>query len=43
LTLNLRADRSNKRISRIYTIAIECTDAAGNRATKSVTVTVPRN
>jgi hypothetical protein len=43
LTLNLRAERSNKKIARIYTITIECTDAAGNRSTKAVTVTVPRN
>ena len=43
LTLNLRAERDNKRTGRIYTITIVCTDAAGNRSTKTVTVTVPRN
>jgi hypothetical protein len=43
LTLNLRAERFNKRIGRIYTITIVCTDAAGNSSTKAVTVTVPRN
>ena len=43
LTLNLRAERSNKRIGRIYTVTIVCTDAAGNSSTKAVTVTVPRN
>ena len=43
LTLKLRAERSNKRTDRIYTITIECTDPAGNRSTTAVTVTVPRN
>jgi hypothetical protein len=43
LTLKLRAERSNKGTGRIYTITIVCTDPAGNRSTKMVTVTVPRN
>jgi hypothetical protein len=43
LTLKLRAQRSNKRTGRIYTITIVCTDAAGNSSTKTVTVSVPRN
>ena len=43
LTLNLRAERDNKRTGRIYTITIVCTDAAGNSSTKTVIVTVPRN
>ena len=43
LTLKLRAERANKGTGRIYTITIVCTDAAGNSATKMVTVTVPRN
>lgn len=42
LTLNLRAERTNKRTSRTYTITITCTDAAGNGSTRAVTVTVPR-
>ena len=42
LTLKLRAERSNKGTGRIYTITILCTDAAGNGATKTVTVAVPR-
>ena len=42
LTLKLRAERSNKRSSRIYTITVECTDASGNSTTRTVTVTVPR-
>jgi len=43
LTLKLRAERSNKRSGRIYTITIVCTDPAGNSSAKAVTVTVPRN
>ena len=43
LTLKLRAERLNKGTGRIYTVTIVCTDAAGNEATKTVTVTVPRN
>jgi hypothetical protein len=42
LTLNLRAERSNKGTGRIYTITIECVDASGNVSTKTATVTVPR-
>jgi len=42
LTLNLRAERSNKGTGRVYTIAVECTDASGNRAARTVTVSVPR-
>jgi hypothetical protein len=42
LTLNLRAERSNKGTGRVYTITIECVDASGNVSTKTVTVTVPR-
>jgi serine protease len=43
LTLDLRAERANKKVTRVYTIAVTCTDAAGNSSTKTVTVTVPRN
>jgi len=42
LTLKLRAERLNKGTGRIYTITIVCTDRAGNEATKTVTVSVPR-
>jgi hypothetical protein len=42
LTLRLRAERSSKGTSRIYTITVVCTDAAGNQSTSVVTVTVPR-
>jgi hypothetical protein len=43
LTLNLRAERSGKGAGRVYTMTVECADASGNRSTKAVTVTVPRN
>jgi len=42
LTLKLRAERSNKRGSRIYMITVVCTDTVGNSTTRTVTVTVPR-
>lgn len=42
LTLNLRAERTVKGTGRIYTITVRCTDSAGNQATSTVTVTVPR-
>jgi len=43
LTLNLRAERSGNGTGRIYTITIECRDAAGNKATGVVTVKVPKS
>ncbi len=43
LTLNLRAERSGRGNGRIYTVTVEARDAAGNAATKSVTVSVPKN
>jgi hypothetical protein len=42
LTVNLRSERWHKGSGRVYTITVECTDASGNRATSTVTVTVPR-
>jgi len=39
----LRAERSGEGDGRIYTITYEATDASGNTATASVTVTVPHN
>jgi Subtilase family len=39
----LRAERSGKGSGRIYTIKIDCTDAAGNHTIKTVTVKVPKN
>jgi hypothetical protein len=42
LTLKLRGERSAQGSGRIYTITVECLDAAGNRSTSTVTVTVSR-
>jgi hypothetical protein len=41
LTLMVRAERAGGGSGRIYTITVECLDAAGNRSTGAVTVTVP--
>jgi len=43
LTVNLRAERSGNGSGRVYTIMVQCTDAAGNVATRTVTVTVPHD
>lgn len=43
LTLKLLADRNGNGSGRIYTITVEATDAAGNRSTRNVTVTVPHD
>jgi hypothetical protein len=44
LTVNLRAQRSgSSKSGRVYTITVQCTDAAGNTTTKTVTVTVPHD
>jgi alpha-tubulin suppressor-like RCC1 family protein len=42
LTLQLRAERSGNGNGRVYTIAVRCTDAAGNAATSSTSVVVPK-
>ena len=42
LTLKVRAERLGKGNGRVYTITVACTDAAGNTATSTVTVTVPK-
>ena len=39
----LRAERSGGGTGRIYTITYEAQDKSGNKATRSVTVTVPKN
>jgi uncharacterized repeat protein (TIGR03803 family) len=39
----LRAERSGKGTGRIYAISVVATDSAGNRSTKTVTVTVPKS
>jgi subtilisin-like proprotein convertase family protein len=41
--VQLRAERSGNGASRIYTITVECTDAAGNKTTATTAVTVPHN
>jgi hypothetical protein len=41
--LYLRAERSGKSSGRVYTITYEATDASGNTATETATVTVPHN
>ena len=43
LTVKLRADRSGSGSGRVYTITVQCTDASGNVAMKTVTVTVPHD
>jgi hypothetical protein len=43
LTVQLKAERSGRKGERIYTITVECTDAALNSATASTTVTVPHD
>jgi hypothetical protein len=43
LTVDLRAERSGNGRGRIYTIVVECVDAAQNRSTKPVNVTVPHD
>jgi len=42
-TVRLRAERSGKGKGRVYTIAIEATDASGNTATAHVQVNVPHD
>jgi hypothetical protein len=43
LALSVRAERSGKGVGRTYTITVECADSSGNKSTKPVTVSVPRN
>ena len=43
LLLALRSERSGKGDGRIYTVTVECSDAAGNSATAPVAVTVPHD
>jgi len=43
LTVQLRADRLGEGTGRVYTIGIRCSDAAGNSASKVVTVRVPHD
>jgi hypothetical protein len=41
--IKLRAERSGNGDGRVYTIHVECTDAAGNKSQSSTTVTVAHN
>ncbi|WP_442497312.1 dockerin type I domain-containing protein [Methylobacter sp. sgz302048] len=43
LEMLLRAERSGQGSGRVYTANVQCTDAAGNAATDSVTITVPHS
>ena len=43
LSVNLRAERSSKGNGRIYTITVQCDDAARNSSKKKVAVTVPHD
>ncbi|HEX8558538.1 MAG TPA: alpha-amylase family glycosyl hydrolase [Pyrinomonadaceae bacterium] len=40
--VRLRAERSGGGAGRVYTVTVTCADAAGNSASRSATVTVPR-
>jgi glycosidase len=40
--VRLRAERAGVGVGRIYTVTITCTDAMGNSASQSVTVSVPK-
>ncbi len=43
LTVNLRAEQSGKGSARVYTITVQCADAAGNLLTSTVSVTVAQD
>lgn len=43
LSVNLRAERAGNGPGRVYTINVTCTDGAGNSATSSTTVSVPKS
>jgi len=43
LTADLRAERSGTGSGRVYTVTVECTDAAGLTSTSSVDVLVPKS
>ncbi|HYP53026.1 MAG TPA: alpha-amylase family glycosyl hydrolase, partial [Pyrinomonadaceae bacterium] len=40
--VKLRAERAGGGAGRVYTVAVTCTDAAGNTSSRTTTVTVPR-
>jgi hypothetical protein len=41
LSLEVRSERAGNLVGRVYTIEVQCGDASGNTATKTVNVTVP--
>jgi len=43
LSVNLRAERSDTGVGRVYTITVRCTDEVGNRSQRVVTVVVPKS
>jgi hypothetical protein len=43
LSVNLRAERSGTGNGRVYTLAVQCTDASNNSSTARTTVSVPHN
>jgi hypothetical protein len=43
LSVNLRAERSNEGVGRVYTITVRCTDEVGNRSQRVGTVFVPKS
>lgn len=43
LSVSLRASRLGRGTGRVYTAGVECTDFSGNRASRSVAVTVPHD
>ena len=43
LTVKLRAERSGRGSGRVYSVAIRCTDAAGNATTAAASVLVPHD
>jgi hypothetical protein len=42
MTLNLRAEQGDKGNDRVYTVVVAANDAAGNTATRTIAITVPR-
>jgi hypothetical protein len=43
LSVNLRAERDDEGLGRVYTVTVRCTDAAGNSSLKTGAVFVPKN
>ncbi len=43
LSVNLRAERSDSGVGRVYTITVRCTDDAGNASYRVGTVSIPKN